>query len=97
MTHSPRCVCSILTSVKHSGNLLQSSRCSVVVRCHAVDAGPCMQADLRDFAWTEQGLASKRAQLVRAAHGGDAAQMTVFCFQTAVQAILWSKVAYNFL
>ena len=55
------------------------------------------QAELRDFAWTEGELAGKRAQLAKSAHGSDNEQMTVFCFQTAVQAILWSKVAYTFL
>ncbi len=55
------------------------------------------QAELRDFAWTEGELACKRRQLAKSVRGGDAEQATVFCFQTAVQAILWSKVAYTFL
>ena len=55
------------------------------------------QAELRDFAWTEGDVAGKRAKLAVAAHESDAEQTAVFCFQTAVQAILWSKVAYTFL
>ena len=57
----------------------------------------CGQADMRDFAWTEDEVDAKQARLARAGDGGYAERPTVFCFQTAVQAILWSKVAYNFL
>ncbi len=57
----------------------------------------CIQADMRDFAWTEDEVEAKRARLVCPGQGSNAGRPTVFCFQTAVQAILWSKVAYNFL
>ena len=52
---------------------------------------------MRDFAWTEDEVDAKRARLARSGDVGNAERPTVFCFQTAVQAILWSKVAYNFL
>ena len=95
----PRCRCKTCLLPIASLCLLPSLRRDDV--CHKTATSSrsvaLSQAELREFAWTEGELAGKQAQLAKSAHGIDAEQTTVFCFQTAVQAVLWSKVAYTFL